>query len=54
MDTKTEFETWLHFHQEKFKSYTIDEVAKLAIACGFGRLEVNDWIYRARTKSTLQ
>lgn len=42
----SDFETWLDQNKNKFDSYTLEEIQRLAIACGFSVNEVIEW--RAR------
>lgn len=39
----TEFENWLLQNEQKFKTYSVPEIAAVAVACGFSREEVATW-----------
>ncbi len=43
MTENQEFKTWLKENAEHLASYTIEEIAHLAIACGFSRGTVAGW-----------
>lgn len=38
-----EFETWLEANNEHLKTYSLDEIYDLAIACGLSRIEAAEW-----------
>lgn len=44
----TEFQIWLNKNQDKFTTYTADEIAQVAIACGFTYQEVAQYVTRQK------
>lgn len=40
----TEFQKWLEAHKDKFLAYSNQEISELALACGFDRKEVAQWL----------
>lgn len=42
------FIIWLDANQDKFKTYSLQEIADLAVACGFSREDVSAWQTREK------
>lgn len=42
----TEFQNWLETNKEKFTTYQNGEIADVALACGFDKREVSQWLVR--------
>ncbi len=40
---RQEFKVWLEQQKENLKDHSIDEIAIIAISCGFNRSDVNQW-----------
>lgn len=39
---------WLEEFKDKFTTYSTDEISDLAIACGYDRSEVAQWMTKSR------
>ena len=44
----SDFHKWLLQNQDRFKTYNIQEIADLAVACGFSRHEIAQWTVQER------
>lgn len=51
MEKLTDFQHWLLRFDDKFKTYSNQEIAELAIACGHDRREVAEWQTQQRFKA---
>lgn len=52
---KKEMLAWIRRNEQKFKAeeYTKEEIANLAIACGFNRIVVAEWQTQAKFKEAI-
>lgn len=48
-----ELKAWLDRNKETFKNYSIDDVIKLATACGFDRQSVAQWAVSRKFKEAI-
>jgi hypothetical protein len=44
------FKDWLQEHHDRFKTYSLDEISDIAIACGWDRSVVAQWLTSERFK----
>jgi hypothetical protein len=49
----TDFQKWLLRNQDRFKTYSLAEIAELAVACGFPREEIVQWTVQERWKEAV-
>lgn len=47
-----EFVDWLLEHEERFKTYSTQEIKDIAIACGFESSIVDQWVTKAKFGGT--
>ena len=45
------FREWLQEHREQFITFTIEEIADVALASGYSRREVGEWMGKSDGRS---
>lgn len=41
-----QFAEWMEIHKDKFTTYSSDEICDVAVACGFDRQEICNWLFK--------